>query len=542
METLLRVALPPGLFSNGTRYDARGRWWRGSLVRWADGALRPVGGFVLDLDTNGSQLHVVGVPRGALAWRDNSSQGWIAVGTTGNPSKLYVLNNGVLTDITPAGLTNGTVDGLIQAGSPFGQGPFGNNPYGASGSPLGPSGAAAVIITPDTWSLDSFGQILVACLTADGKLYSSTPNAQAAQIANSPTNCRALVVTPERFLFALGAGGDPRLVQWPDQQSLTNWTISAATQAGNFPLQTSGRLVAGRRTARETLLWTDDDLWSAIYIGGVLVYAFQQRGTNCGLIGPNAACVADGAAYWMGNGQFFVYDGAVRPIPCEVRDTVFGDFASAQQAKVQAIPVPQFSEVWWFYPSASQTGTENDHYVSYNYRSGFWMTGTLGRAAGVGAGVFTTPQLWDSNGFLYSHEQPASAGWGTLVPYVESGPFELGQFDSSRMSITAGDRMLRVQRLISDELILGNVTGTIYAAKYPTDTETVAGPFALTAPTSPRITGRYFRLRLDTNLTLPGMLNGTIPLNGTVQLGAQDVGSDWRVGTFRIGVVPAGFR
>ena len=479
METLVRLDLPPGLARSGTSYQNRNRWINGHAMRWFEGALRPIGGWSLSRDTSGNEVLVVGKPRGSLTWRKNDATGWVAVGTSGTTSKLYAFSAGILTDITPAGLTNGNQDGFIATGvGLYGGGLYGDGLYGG-GSQLG------VLIDADTWSLDNFGEILVACFTADGKLYSSTPTAQATQITNSPTGCRALVVTPERFLFALGAGSDPRLVQWPDQQTLTTWTPSSSNKAGSFPLQTPGRIQSGRRTDRETLIWTDADLWAAVFIGGSLIYSFQQRGTNCGLIGPNAVAIAEGAAYWMGDGQFFTYAGAVRPIPCEVADYVFGDLNKDQKAKITAVPVTQFGEMWWFYPSKSQgTTLENDRYVSLNYRTGFWMTGNLGRASGSGAGVFATPLMWGTDGRLYAHETGNARD--NVPAFVESGPLEIG----------TGDQVALVQKLLPDEKLLGQVGATFFTALYPMASESVNGPYTLTASTDVRATGRQIRLKL----------------------------------------------
>lgn len=546
MEQFIPLALPPGVANNGTKYQNKGRWVAANLVRWHEGALRPVGGWVPANDATGIPIQVLGFPRGATAWRDNNAHAWLGIGTTGTgTTTLSAFSEGTLTDITPAGITDGLADGSLVLGGaalPYSSGLYGDGLYGS------PSTGAS-IADADTWSMDNFGETPLFCLTSDGVIYSWDLNTadKAVAVSGAPTSCHGLVVTPERFLFALGAGGDPRLVQWPDQQSLTDWTPTAANQAGDFPLQTTGKLIAGHRSARETLLWTTTDLWGAVYVGGELVYSFAQRGQNCGLWGPNAAVIADGAAYWMSSGQFFVYDGAVRPIPCDVKDAVFGDISETQKAKIQAIAIPEFSEVWWFYPSVSQSGTENDRYVSYNYRSGFWMLGTVNRAAGVGDGVFSNPILFDDSGFMYSHED--GFDHGGQAPFVESGPLEIG----------TGDRLLRVQRLISDELILGTVHGTLLTALYPTDAETVTGPFQLNAPTSVRVTGRQFRLRLEEviqggTITVPPgishwdgtfrfdgtlLYNGTAP--GTVQQGSGR-GSDWRIGTFRVGVLEGGYR
>jgi len=498
VEKLIPVALPPGFARNGTPLQNRRRWINGHLVRWVDGGLRPVGGWTAATTAAGATIQATGFPRAALAWRKNDSTAWVGVGTH---TKLAAYSAGTISDVTPAGLVTGAADGSASGGfSAWGSGAWGAGPWGGAG-------AAGTITDADVWTLDNFGENLLGCLTSDGKLYASIPTAQATQLANSPTSCRALVVTPERFVFALGAGGDPRLVQWPDQQSLTSWAVAAGSKAGSFPLQTGGRLMAGKRSDRETLLWTDADLWAAVFIGGTLVYSFQRRGTDCGLLGPNAVCMAGGAAYWMSSKQFFTYGypGPIRPIPCEVSDYVFGDLSLAQRAKITAVSMAQFGEVWWFYPSASQTGTENDRYVKLNRISGTWDTGNLGRAAGVGTDVFPNPQFWASDGTLYTHENGQNRSG--QVAFVESGP------------LTDGDRVLRIQSLIPDTL-QGPLQATLFGKDHPQSAESTFGPYQLSAITDVRLTTRQPRIKLD-------------------DLGAA---VDWRLGTINLGVIPAGYR
>lgn len=526
METLIGLDLPPGISSNGTKYQNRQRWVDGSLVRFHEGSIRPVGGWVINRDANGTDLHVVGKPRGSFGWRDNTSAAWIAVGTTGPISKLYVLKNGTLTDITPGGLVNGSADGGYAFGGVYGGGRVYGGLYGGIS-------ASSIILQADTWSLDNFGQILIACFTADGKIYESTAPAVATQVTNSPTGCRGIVVTGERFIFALGASSDPRNVAWCSQGARTVWTPAVGNSAGSFPLQTQGRLIAGAATARETLLWTDADLWGASYIGGTLIYRFDQRGDNCGLIGPNAVTIADGSAYWMGDGQFFQYSGAVRVIPCPVREAVFGNLSATQRAKIQAIPIPAFSEVWWFYPSNTQSGTENDKYVSYNYRSGVWAVGSLARASGIGAGVFTNPQLWTSDGYLYTHESGTDKTGS--VPFLESGPLEIAD----------GEDVLRLQSLIPDELNLGDLTVKFFASFQPESGETSYGPYQLSAKTDVRVSGRQIRVRFEENNIITGLRwdSTLVTWDSTVTMdSAPGGGVDWRLGRFRLGVLKGGKR
>lgn len=523
-ETYVHLDLPPGLARNGTAYQNRRRWINGHLMRWVEGAIRPVGGWLLSRTATGGEIDCVGFPRGAHSWRKNDRTGWVAVGTTGPDSRLYAFSDAVLTDITPAGLVDGLADGSLFTGSGnFGEGNFGDGPFGGGSS-------TGVFTDADTWQLDNFGEILVACLTADGKLYFSTPTTQAAQIAGSPTGCRGLVVTNERFLFALGAGGDPRKVQWPARETLTTWTAGPSNNAGAQILATNGRLIAGRRTSRETLLWTDADVWGAVFLGAPFVYSFQQRGDNCGLISPNAVAIVEGgAAFWMGNGQFWQYDGAVRALPCDVSDYVFGDLNMTQRAKIAAVPIPQFGEVWWFYPSATQSGSENNRYVALNYRQGFWMTGNLGRAAGVGAGVFSNPQMFDSDGKLYTHELGSDRSGE--IPFLESGPLELEN----------GNRVVRVQKLIPDEKVLGQVEAMFFAAFQPMGTERTYGPYPLLAETNVRFTGRQIRVRLAEAIAPASFLDGSFVLDGSTILSGE-AGQDFRIGSMRLGAIAGGRR
>src|SRR5439155_15206075 len=330
----------------------------------------------------------------------------------------------------------------------------------------------------DTWAFDNFGEILVAVSTADGKVYSATPNAQLTQVTNSPTGCRAVCITAERFVFALGASSDPRLVQWPSQATLTTWTPTAGNSAGSFPLQTSGRLMAGVACGRETLLWTDSDLWGAQYIGGPLYFSFQPRGDQCGLLGPNAWAVVGSTAFWMADGKFFSYAGAVRELPCAVQDFVFADLNKTQKAKIAAVTLSQFNEVIWFYPSVAQSGLENDSYVKVNTNTGEWDIGKLARAAGCDVHPFSQPLMLAPDGRLYSHET-GNDRQGQAA-YLESGPLEIGD----------GDRVVLVEQMLPDEKVSGQVTATFYAADTPEAAETVSGPYTVKRRTDVRFSGR----------------------------------------------------
>lgn len=250
-----------------------------------------------------------------------------------------------------------------------------------------------------------------------------------------------------------GGSGSPTGVQWSDRESLTSWIASELNTAGSYVLSSSGKILNGKRTPRETLIWTDTDLHSAVFVGGDAVYRFEWRGDKCGAIGPNAMTTVGDVAYWMGDNGFFRYDGAVSGIPCDVHDYVFSRLNKPQGKRVYAVSVSQFSEVFWFYVSTSSSNGDIDSYVSFNWRENHWSHGTLKRTAGVDRGVYTLPIMADRGGLLWTHES-GTARPGADPIYCESGPVE----------IEDGNNVWMVRRLVPDERNLGDVRAYIAPA------------------------------------------------------------------------------
>lgn len=492
--TLLPIRLPPGIYKNGTELDAAGRWFDGNLVRWVEGMMRPVGGWQERTTTT-----LTGKPRAILTWRDNSATRQIAVGTH---SKLYAVSqSSVIYDITPTGFTPGNADASVAGG--FGVGFYSDGYYGTPRADVG-------TITPaTTWTLDTWGEYLVGCANSDGKIYewqldTSGPT-PAAVVTNAPTGTTAIMVSNERSLFALGAGGNPRRISWSDFENNTVWTPASDNLAGSIDLQTGGKIVVAKRVRGQILVLTDIDAHVVSYVGQPFVYQSEYVGRSCGIPGPNAIAVQDNFAVWMSTRGFFTYDGYIKPLPSEVSDYVFSDINRAQMSKVYAVNNSQFSEVWWFYPSASSQ--ENDRYVVWNYADNYWTIGEMARSAGTDRGVFTNPIFVGTDGILYDHEVGVNHD-GTDV-YVESGPVQIGN----------GDNIYYVNELIPDERNQGDVTATFYSRYYPNSTQRSYGPYSMTNPTSVRFNGRQVNMRLTATPN-----------------------TDWRVGTMRLNAAPGGRR
>jgi hypothetical protein len=494
------LSLPPGIWRNGTPYQSKGRWYGGNLVRFFEGAIMPHGGW-----RKQSLTAVTGMGRAMISWHDNAQNTWSAIGTH---THLYAMTRGgVLSDITPAGFTAGRPDAVAEGG-------YGDSFYGgayAYGAPIPDQNA---VQDASMWTLDNFGQYLVGCMSDDGGIYQWTldTGVAAAKITGAPT-ASAIFTTPEGMLMALGANNVPRRLMWSDQQDDTVWTPSSSNQAGDFDLATNGRLLSGLRIKSGSLVFTDIDVWLATYLANELVYGFTKVGQGCGAISRGSAIAVDaissayGAlAVWMGDNGFWLYNGYVVPLACEVWDYVFNNLNLLQKSKVTVEMNSAFGEITWHYPSASSI--EIDSYVTWNFRENHWSVGQVARLCGVDGGINAQyPLRVAADGYIYEHE--VGFDYSGAVPYLESGPFELG----------AGDQVQYARALLPDDLTAGDVTASFFARFQPDGGETRFGPYALSARTDLRFGGRQIRVRYD---------------------GAHLTG--WRIGTPRLDVVAGGLR
>lgn len=406
-------------------------------------------------------------------------------------------------------------------GPGWGAGTWGRFTWGSSAGSLAGN-------TLRLWFADDWGEDLV-CNIADGTIYywdatSGTGTRAVALTSLSgandvPTVARKVLVSEiDRHVLCFGANPidsatqDPLLIRWSSQESVTDWTPTATNTAGDLRLSQGSEIVTALRTSRQILVWTDHTLHSVQFLGPPFTFGTALLADNIRIAGPNAAISVNDLVFWMGQENFYVYDGRVQPIPCAVRDYVFGDLNRNQSFKIHAGSLSSQTEIWWYYCSASSN--EVDRYVVYNYGEKVWYYGTLVRTAwnDRAAGQRSYPQAAGTDSYLYDHERglddgsvsPATA----INAFIESSDFDIGD----------GDQFMLIRRILPDLTFSGSTAGSP-AALFTMKSRDFNGGTVTTSPsgtvtrsaTTPveeytdqifvRERGRQMALRVENNAT-----------------------------------------
>lgn len=406
-------------------------------------------------------------------------------------------------------------------GTGWGAGPFSRTTWGSSYSVAVPGAQLRL------WTQDNFGEDLLFC-ARDGGIYywdtsagTSTRAVALSSLAgasDTPTIAKQILVSErERHVIALGcdpetAPGvqDPLVIRFSSQESLTDWTSLPTNTAGELRIGSGSEIVCGVQTKQQVVVITDVSVHAMQYIGAPYTYGIQEVSSAISIMSPNAAIAVGDAVFWMGKNEFYMYDGRVAQIPCDVKEYVFSNLNDAQSLKVCTGHNSAFSEVWWFYPSTNSS--ENDSYVVYNYEQRIWYYGTMPRTAWVDRGLLGYPIAVATDGYIYYQEYGFNDGTqnppAPLNSYIESSVIDLGE----------GDEFMFATRLIPDVTFRNStasapsLTMTIKARNFPGDAFIASGSNAVTKTASipveqftdqvfVRLRGRSMSLRVEANQT-----------------------------------------
>ena len=440
----------------------------------------------------------------------------------------YQVNTGLNTTVTGTG---------------WGAGPYSRGTWG-SGTSIG--GVEDIL---RLWSNDNFGEDLLINVRNGGIYYwdksiNTDPYARAVALsdvagadATTPTIAKQIMVSDrDRHVLAFGCDPqdnigvqDPLLIRFSDQENPLVWAAEATNTAGDLRLGTGSEIITAVETRQQILVFTDKSLHAIQYLGPPFTFGNSLISTNTTISSPLAAVAVDDMVYWMGEQDFYVYSGQVQKLPCSVRSYVFGNFNKSQSEKVTCGVNSSFSEVWWFYPSASSSTL--DRYVVFNYQENSWYYGELTRSSWTDRGISPYPIAAGLDGYLYYHEYGSDDGSSNPPSAIAS------YIESSQMSIGAGDSFVFLTKLIPDVTFEGSVSPapsvsmTLEARSYPgaayTSTKSSTVTRSATVPVEQftnevmvRLRGRSFAFKIN----------------------SSDTGVDWRLGTPRVALRPDGRR
>jgi len=425
-----------------------------------------------------------------------------------------------------------------------------------------------IVTDPGLWSLDNLGNTLVATIfngetftwDSNGTNASST---RATIATGAPTASRDMLVsTPDRHLIFFGtettigtpSTQDEMFIRFSSQEDITDYTPTATNSAGTQRLADGSRIVGVLRGRNAIYVWTDTALFIMRFVGAPFTFAFEQVGTNCGLIGKNACVEVDGTAYWMSENGFFRYGGQLESLPCLVEDHVFDDINTIPKQHINAGLNNLFGEISWFYPN-SGSNTVN-RVVTYNYIESsndrpIWTTGTLDRTAWSDSAVFGKPHAsqydadtnvvststtyvqgnTDGSSIYYEHEtgldQIKEGTTSAITANIESGDFDIGMTEGGTADLRGdGEFMMKIRRVLPDFLSqTGDAVVTLNLKDFPNDTSASSslGPFTVNSSTQ----------KIDTRARARSI---------SLKVSNSSTSQFWKLGTFRIDIQPDGRR
>lgn len=419
--------------------------------------------------------------------------------------------------------------------------------YGAGGYSSGVWGTSSITLIRDAirlWSGYTFGEDLVTCARGLDVYYLDVSVAPLPRLkklselggaADTPGTTKYVFVTEQRFVVALGttpigsSTSDPLLVRWSNQENAVDWSQSAVNTAGDYRLALGTQIMCGFPIRGTNLIFTDTAVYSMQYVGPPNTFGFELLADQSFLVGPNAAVVVGNLAFWMGNGRFYVYDGQVQSLACDLRRYIFDDFNYDQIYQVFAFTNLQYGEISWLYCSANSSTI--DRYVTFNFEDKVWYKGTIARTAWTDTYTRSYPIAAGYDSYLYAHEfglDDGSTSPATAVnSYIESYDVNIGQ---------VGEQFQFVRRVLPDITFEGSdiyspsITMTLKTRDYGGGTYNVnstSGGTITKAGDSPEQWTKQIHTRLRGRQL-------------SVRLENTTVGVRWRSGRFRVDIRPDG--
>lgn len=465
-ERLYPLAFLPGIKKDGTSFASR-HYLDGLWCRFQRGLPRKMGGYQEIVSVRERPRGMLIVPNG------NDFRG--VVGDRRGISHFLMNEEGVAL----GGVVDRTPLGFVVS----------NENVWQFQTLYTPSTQTWWLLAHATPSLDNIASPVETPVYA-GNLYADTPLEPLKLEDEAPLTASGGMVVLSPYLMVFGNGG---FVRWSKAGDPFTFPLE------NFAVVCSRKIVRGMparggQASPAGLMWSLDSLLRVTFqpdSDGTPNFRFDTLSSESSILSANSVVEYDGGYFWAGVDRFLFYNGVVQEVPNTlnldwfyVNDPVGGTGINyAARQKVWATKIPQYGEIWWFYPSG--TANECDRAVIFNVREQTWYStdievdGNLNPVRGRGCGyfeqVFADP-VWasshaeDGTYTIWKQETGIDKVWedGT----VEAIPSSVRTGDLSWCGLgpqgnwNGVDRKVALNRIEPDFKMTGSLRISAYTREY----------------------------------------------------------------------------
>jgi hypothetical protein len=185
-----------------------------------------------------------------------------------------------------------------------------------------------------------------------------------------------IVATP--FVIAYGNYG---VIQWSDFSNPLIWPIKNTAIVANTPKIITAATIRDNVNI-SLLFWCVDKLVRSTYDTSLETFSSVILDDTISILSRNSVCEYNNIYYWVGNTQFYLYDGIVKKLPNNLStDYFFNNLNRSYQGRIFTTIIKKYSEIWIHWPSG--TSTECNEILIYNTEYNTFYDASIPRTCSV---------------------------------------------------------------------------------------------------------------------------------------------------------------
>lgn len=362
------------------------------------------------------------------------------------------------------------------------------------------------LLPPRVWDVDTLGDLLILTPGEGGKLYQwdGTAGVAPTAVSNAPTQVNGCFVM-NNAVVTYGADDVDNRIKISEIGDHESWTAGTGSTAWSDDVEGFGRIIGWAKGDGYALLFGYRAVLRLVYVGAPDLWDYDFILTDDGLVGPKAVCVMRGVACWMGNKDFYRYDGSTaQAIPGNTcRESIYYYKGLSDWQCSFAHPISDKGQVKWHF---NENSGIPQNYVIHDLEEGHWTLGTSQLTAALNSenpGPYSAYYLAKGTGATAAASF-YTAGFGVDSNDIYPGDSNVvSYFTTGYMTLDDNRRAEIIEFYADIEPSSDSYRRlTTYTRDFPMNSETTWGPITLSvnaAPNYPDATGKYwaFKLAID---------------------------------------------